>query len=149
MKNILICITLLASATVYGQQAGKPVFPTTSARMAQAKTNQTIDLGQIPEGELYTFKTVIAYQQGYSPAVGNVNYTYPTTSKSCITGYDYDENAGITSIILQPHNILNITLNTKDRYGNYAQELRVNTQMGPIVYRIKATIVDKSVLAKK
>lgn len=105
----------------------------------QATIHRTItDLGEIAEGQLYGFRV----------NVGNAK-SYPSDHqflKICkVSSILIPENSGIRTFDLTTDKII-ATLDTKDRYGDYRQEIDMVTYDGVITFVIKAHIVDAGVL---
>lgn len=111
-----------------------------TARMNNAvQSNNTTDLGEIAEGQTYQFKASLKQGQYYPQ-----DYRY--MRQSDISSISIPENSGINSVSLSANNQFIVTLDTKDRYGDYNQQFTVGTTYGNLVFVIKAHIVDPGVL---
>ncbi|WP_118952218.1 hypothetical protein [Taibaiella helva] len=111
-----------------------------TARTNNALVHQTItDLGEIAEGQIYQFKA--------SPTKGHYypqDYLY--VRQSDVSSISIPESSGISSVSLSANNQFIVTLDTKDRYGDYSQQFSVATAYGNLVFVVNAHIVDAGVL---
>ncbi len=114
------------------------IDPTLNPRSKSTIHRTITDLGDIAEGQFYQFGVNTGDPKAY-PA----NHLFMNGFR--ISSILIPEKSGIRSFDLATGKIL-ATLDTKDRYGDYSQEIDMVTDEGVITFVIKARIVDAGVL---
>lgn len=109
-----------------------------NSRWKSTVNRAVADLGEIAEGQIYRFKVNPRKINNY-PA----NHLFLGVSR--VSSILIPENSGIESFNLSTGEFL-ATLDTKDRYGDYSQEVVVVTNDGVLTFVIKAHIVDAGAL---
>lgn len=125
-----------ASVREFDEAARTPLEETTMGNYYNYRSQ--IDLGILPEGELINFTV-------YSPTPKAYLARYLSMGQSDIFGYLIPENSGITKVSLG-NGGYTVTLNTKDHYGDYQEQVDVSTRFGTFYLVIKAKIYDKATL---
>lgn len=142
---IVIPLTILCGTKALAQTETPQVLrglPRTPQEETQMGNNfnyrSAIDLGTIAEGTFMRFKVRSSPSRTYGSR-------YFPISPSDIFGYLIPENSGIISVSLSDGGY-SVTLNTKDHYGNYHEQVEVSTRFGIFYLDIQAQIYDKETL---